>query len=45
MVLEQNEKDDNITIQPEICNINTDKTNGTTKSLNDEPGIPELMAF
>ena len=43
--IEQNEKDDNITIQPEICNINTDKTNGTTKSLNDEPGIPELMTL
>ena len=33
---------DNINVSPKVCNINID-INGETKTLNDEPGIPELM--
>ena len=36
--------DDTITMQPKICDMNIGE-NGTAKSLNDEPGIPELMAL
>jgi hypothetical protein len=32
----------NVTLQPKICDMNLDK-NGTTLSLENEPGIPELM--
>jgi len=32
----------NISLQPKICDMNLDK-NGTTLSLENEPGIPELM--
>ena len=32
----------NVTIQPNICSVNMGE-NGLNKSLNDEPGIPELM--
>ena len=32
----------NVTIQPRICDMNTAK-NGLEKTLDDEPGIPELM--
>ena len=32
----------NITIQPKVCNMNVDK-NGNVQTLEDEPGIPELM--
>jgi len=31
-----------VTLQPKVCDLNTDK-NGNIKTLNDEPGIPELM--
>ena len=34
--------DDEITMQPKICEMNTNK-DGTVKSLMDEPGIQELM--
>ena len=33
---------ENIVIQPNFCNINTNKNGKDTKSLSDEPGIPEL---
>ena len=33
-----------VTMQPKICDMNVNK-DGTAKSLNDEPGIPELMAL
>jgi hypothetical protein len=32
----------NVTLQPKICDMNIDK-NGNVKTLEDEPGIPELM--
>jgi len=32
----------NVTIQPKVCNMNVDKT-GNIQTLEDEPGIPELM--
>ena len=32
----------NVTLQPKICDMNLDK-NGTTLSLEKEPGIPELL--
>jgi hypothetical protein len=32
----------NITIQPKVCDMNID-INGNTKTLQDEPGMPELM--
>ena len=38
------DNDVNITMQPKICDMNVGE-NGTAKSLNDEPGIPELMAL
>jgi len=37
-----NEIDDEITMQPKICDMNTNK-DGTAKSLIDEPGIQELL--
>jgi hypothetical protein len=37
-----NEIDDEITMQPKICDMNTNK-DGTGKSLIDEPGIQELL--
>ena len=36
------ENDDYADINPKLCSINIDE-NGETKSLNNEPGIPELM--
>jgi hypothetical protein len=32
----------NVSLQPKICEMNMEK-NGKVKTLNDEPGIPELM--
>ena len=32
----------NVTIQPKVCDMNIDK-NGSTKNLENEPGIPELL--
>ena len=32
----------NVTLQPKVCDMNIDK-NGNVKTLEDEPGIPELM--
>jgi hypothetical protein len=39
---ELNQQSDNITMQPRVCDMNVNK-DGTQKSLNDEPGIQELM--
>jgi hypothetical protein len=39
---EIDEKSGNVTLQPKICDMNLDK-NGATLSLENEPGIPELM--
>jgi hypothetical protein len=36
------EQTGNVTIQPRVCDMNIDKT-GQNKSLDDEPGIKELM--
>jgi len=36
------EQTGNVTIQPRVCDMNVDKT-GQNKSLDDEPGIKELM--
>lgn len=38
----ENEENDSITIHPTICNVNLD-VNGELKTLQDEPGIPELI--
>jgi hypothetical protein len=40
----ENELNNDITLQPKICDMNTNK-DGTTKSLIDEPGITELMTL
>jgi len=39
---EVDETSGNVTLQPKICDMNLDK-NGSTLTLENEPGIPELM--
>jgi len=39
-----NDNDDNITMQPKICDMNVNK-DGTPKDLSNEPGFPELMTL
>lgn len=33
----------NVTIQPKVCNMNVNKSTGLEKTLEDEPGIQELL--